>query len=64
MNLVYFNAFYYQFQVSIDTLFPNLFGKDVEEASLSLLYSGKKFPREAFIQLPTMEIVTLKLRQR
>ncbi|XP_015928617.1 alpha-mannosidase 2 isoform X2 [Parasteatoda tepidariorum] len=50
--------------MSVASLFPNLFGNTVEEMSLSLMYSGSKFTREAYVQLPTMEIVTFKLNQR
>ncbi|KAG8179509.1 hypothetical protein JTE90_005258 [Oedothorax gibbosus] len=50
--------------VSISNLFPNLFGNVVEEVSLSLMYTGSKFSKDAQIQLPSMEIVTLKLSQR
>ncbi|GBM19405.1 Retrovirus-related Pol polyprotein from transposon 297 [Araneus ventricosus] len=50
--------------VSVANMFPNLFGNTVEEVSLSLMYTGNKFSRDAHIQLPAMEIVTLKLSQR
>ncbi|XP_054721646.1 alpha-mannosidase 2x-like [Uloborus diversus] len=50
--------------VSVEELFPNLFSNSVEEASLSLMYTGSKFSKDAHIQLPPMEIVTLKLSQR
>ncbi|GIY58026.1 alpha-mannosidase 2 [Caerostris darwini] len=50
--------------VSVANLFPNLFGSSVEEVSLSLMYTGSKFSRDAQIQLPPMEIVTLRLSQR
>ncbi|KAF8784920.1 Alpha-mannosidase 2x like protein [Argiope bruennichi] len=50
--------------VSVSNMFPNLFGNTVEEVSLSLMYTGNKFSRDAHIQLPAMEIVTLKLSQR
>ncbi|GIY94718.1 alpha-mannosidase 2 [Caerostris extrusa] len=52
------------FLVSVANLFPNLFGSSVEEVSLSLMYTGSKFSRDAQIQLPPMEIVTLRLSQR
>lgn len=52
------------FQVSVSNLFPNLFGNVVEEISLSLMYTGNKFSKDAHVQLPSMEIVTLRLSQR
>ncbi|XP_023243129.1 alpha-mannosidase 2x-like [Centruroides sculpturatus] len=49
--------------INISDTFPNYFGPQVEEMSLSLMYSWSKFSKDSNIQLPPMEIVVLKLNR-
>lgn len=49
--------------INISDTFPNYFGSQVEEMSLSLMYSWSKFSKDSNIQLPPMEIVVLKLNR-
>ncbi|XP_013780101.1 alpha-mannosidase 2-like [Limulus polyphemus] len=51
-------------KVSVDKLFPDLFGTSMEESSLSLMYTGNSISKFSTIQIPPMEILTLRLSRR